>query len=351
MLINNHSQILTSLRPFKGVYLRESKFRTMRKISFSLFLILMMLMGLGSSIQAQNKTKITIKKSQNGKTETIQKEFEGDNAELMEFLEEMGIDIDVDNGNDVMEIIIDQKNFDEEKLSRWKEDLLSDLGSRRSNSAFLGIRMTNSDEGVFIKEVIEDSPAEEIGLQEGDVLIGIDGEEVDSTEDVIDLISSHAAGDEVKLRIEREGKGKNYKVELAERDDNYFRLFNESDGMRFEFEKDSDGKGNVWFFEDEDMQWNNGEERPFLGVTHGSHDVENGVEIGTVTSGSAAEIMGIQSGDVITSFNGKTINNWDDLVGAIEDSEVGEMVSLELDRDGEIYMLSGRCNQDPPRVK
>ncbi|MEM7161393.1 MAG: PDZ domain-containing protein [Bacteroidota bacterium] len=308
----------------------------MHKITFTRLFIFLLFVGFSSSFQAQKKTKITIKKSQNGKTETIKKEFEGDNAELTEFLREMGIDIDVDNGNDVMEIIIDQKNFDEEKLSEWSENLLSEIESKRSKSAFLGIRMNDAEEGVHIKEVIENSPAEEIGLLAGDILTSIDGKEIDSTNDVIDIISSYQAGDEVKLRIEREGKTKNFKAELAEKDENYFSFFNGSNDMRFNFEQDEDGGHNVWYFEDEDS-----ENRPFLGVTNGGSTEINGASIGTVTSGSTAEVMGIQSGDVITSFNGKAVEDWGSLVAVIEESEVGEAITLELERDGETFMLSG----------
>ncbi len=70
--------------------------------------------------------------------------------------------------------------------------------------------------GVLISEVKEDSPAEKAGLKAGDVIIEMDGEEVDSRRDVIEILEDKEIGDEVSITIVRDGKDKRKKAVLGE---------------------------------------------------------------------------------------------------------------------------------------
>ncbi len=64
----------------------------------------------------------------------------------------------------------------------------------------IGVPVTDSG---MIGQVIEDMPAENAGLQEGDVITSIDGQVVKSWEDVLDYISEKPAS-EIKLLIARD---------------------------------------------------------------------------------------------------------------------------------------------------
>jgi PDZ domain-containing secreted protein len=56
-------------------------------------------------------------------------------------------------------------------------------------------------EGALIVHVEEGSPAEEAGLRAGDVVVAVDGEEVDGFEDLAGAIADREPGDEVTLAI------------------------------------------------------------------------------------------------------------------------------------------------------
>ncbi|MFF5079969.1 trypsin-like peptidase domain-containing protein [Actinoplanes sp. NPDC000266] len=72
---------------------------------------------------------------------------------------------------------------------------------------------------------------------------------------------------------------------------------------------------------------------PALGVSVA--DAENGgALVSQVTAGSAAAKAGLQQGDVITSADGKSIGDSDDLVGAVQGGSVGQQMTLEYTRDG-----------------
>jgi putative serine protease PepD len=73
---------------------------------------------------------------------------------------------------------------------------------------------------------------------------------------------------------------------------------------------------------------------PALGVS--VTEAENGgALVSSVTSGSAAATAGLQQGDVITSADGKTISDSDDLVAAVQSGTVGQKMTLDYTRGGE----------------
>ena len=76
---------------------------------------------------------------------------------------------------------------------------------------WLGVRMTNltpdlakslrleSPYGVVISGVYEQGPADKAGLQNGDVLVSVDGKQVYDARSMLDLIAQHKPGDTVRL--------------------------------------------------------------------------------------------------------------------------------------------------------
>ncbi len=83
--------------------------------------------------------------------------------------------------------------------------------------------------------------------------------------------------------------------------------------------------------------------RPFLGVhLEDSSSSGFGVEITEVVGRSAAERAGLESGDVIVSLDGQTIDNVDDLVNALSDKSVGQKVRISFLRDGDRHRTSAK---------
>lgn len=79
---------------------------------------------------------------------------------------------------------------------------------------FIGIRGSDVTEeisqmykvpkGVMIQSVIENSPADEGGLLRYDIITGIEGETVESMNDLIKIIRQHKIGDTINISIQRE---------------------------------------------------------------------------------------------------------------------------------------------------
>jgi S1-C subfamily serine protease len=68
--------------------------------------------------------------------------------------------------------------------------------------------------------IFPDSPAEAAGLQDGDIIVAIDGEQIDPGTDLSTLIVEHAPGDTVTLRILRDNSTSEVDVTLGELPEN-----------------------------------------------------------------------------------------------------------------------------------
>ncbi len=70
---------------------------------------------------------------------------------------------------------------------------------------YLGVRYMMRPRGAEIVEVIPGSPAEEAGLQVGDLIREVDGRRVSATRPLAELLSLYRPGDRVTLTVERDG--------------------------------------------------------------------------------------------------------------------------------------------------
>lgn len=73
------------------------------------------------------------------------------------------------------------------------------------------------ESGVLVGDVIPNSPAEEAGLKQGDVILSVDGQELEGPEDLQQAIAARKAGAEVTLTILRKGKTIEKKAVLGTR--------------------------------------------------------------------------------------------------------------------------------------
>lgn len=82
---------------------------------------------------------------------------------------------------------------------------------------------------------------------------------------------------------------------------------------------------------------------PYIGIMGTSITSENaslyklpvGALIVEVTEGGPAAQAGIQAGDIITEFNGKTVMDMDSLSELVKETEIGQTVSVHIIRNGE----------------
>lgn len=74
----------------------------------------------------------------------------------------------------------------------------------------------NLSVGVYVKSVENFSPAQKAGLQVGDVITEIDSKKVSTINELNEIKNSHQIGDNIKLKINRNGEEKEITVTLSE---------------------------------------------------------------------------------------------------------------------------------------
>jgi membrane-associated protease RseP (regulator of RpoE activity) len=92
-------------------------------------------------------------------------------------------------------------------------------GTTASNAGFLGVGVQASTDGkgVEISEVADNSPASKAGLQQGDVITAIDGDDVTSADAVRTAVQAKRSGDEISVTYTRDGQSNTVKVTLTSR--------------------------------------------------------------------------------------------------------------------------------------
>jgi len=92
--------------------------------------------------------------------------------------------------------------------------------------AFIGVQIRGVDaelakelnideiEGVYVDAVTVNGGADAAGIKKGDIILSIDGKEVNTNSELIEQVSKHRPGDSVNLFVKRDGKTKQFKVVL-----------------------------------------------------------------------------------------------------------------------------------------
>ena len=84
--------------------------------------------------------------------------------------------------------------------------------------AYLGVSVEDADGGgARIAEVRSGTPADEAGLEQGDVVTEVDGQAIESGDELRLAVENHKPGDEMTLTVQRDGDTKTITVTLGTR--------------------------------------------------------------------------------------------------------------------------------------
>ncbi|MFK7957982.1 MAG: DegQ family serine endoprotease [Lysobacterales bacterium] len=144
--------------------------------------------------------------------------------------------------------------------------------------------------GAVVTDVSEGSGAAKAGLKVDDVIVAVDGQEIDNFQDLRNVIGLRRPGEAVELSLIRDGKSRNVNAILGSRQP--------QEVARAEPEK-SDALRGVRLTEIPD-------DHPQAGEV-------DGVMVESVTRGSAAQRQGLQPGDIITAVNKEAVDSMSDI--------------------------------------
>lgn len=125
-------------------------------------------------------------------------------------VEGIGFAIPIEEAVEYAEIIISGKTLERPKLGVHMINL-----SERMALYQQGITLnTELTEGVVVVKIESGTPAADSKLKRGDIIIGIDDEEIKNVATLRYKLYHHNVGDTITLKVEREGKVQSIKVKL-----------------------------------------------------------------------------------------------------------------------------------------
>ena len=157
-------------------------------------------------------------------------------------------------------------------------------------SAFLALPYSViAGDGIMVRAVVENSPAEEAGIEPGDLILEVAGQPIQNSADLSDMVNSVEEGAELSLTLLRDGQEVSKTLK-----------------PRF----------------DEEQQ------QQVIGVYTGWNIVTQ------VDEGSPSYEAGIRAGDTVYSINGQLIYNDSSMSSALESLPEGGEIDMVLLRDG-----------------
>jgi S1-C subfamily serine protease len=184
--------------------------------------------------------------------------------------------------------------------------------------------------GALIAAVEPDSPADVAGLQEGDVIVAVDGQKLDVESDLANVIAAYEPGDVVTLEVQRPGEDvRDVDVELGEHPEREEVAYL---GVRYRSVPPLRALG-------EGIPPLPGRSAPFFhrGPLHifPGEGVRQGVVVVGVEEGSPADTAGLRNGDVITAVEGDPIEGPSGLADLIAEHKPGDEITLTVYHPGE----------------
>lgn len=157
--------------------------------------------------------------------------------------------------------------------------------------------------GIYITSVQNGSAAAEAGLKEGDVIQSIDGVPLTSSAEFSERIARHRPGDKVQLSFLRGNNASTINVILK--------------GQESARLSETSGKN------EEEVSKLGATFTPVTGQIKQRYRINSGVVVTEVYKEGFFDRMGIPQGTVITTINGKPINNASDISEAVGSAENG----------------------------
>ena len=229
----------------------------------------------------------------------------------------IGFAIPINLVKNVMEQLINSG-----KVARgWLGVLISPLDDDMAEA--LGL---DEPKGALVNEVTKDSPAEDAGIKDGDVIVSVNGKKIDDSSELVNIIANYPPGKKVEVMVWRDGKKKNIKVELGERP-----------GAEALSKETAEKLENVLGLEVEALTPEN------MRRFKVDYKDEKGVLVVNVKRGSAAAKEGIRPGDLIVSVNRKRVESVSDFNDLMEQVEPNEVVLFRMKRGRTSYFAAVRA--------
>jgi predicted metalloprotease with PDZ domain len=202
------------------------------------------------------------------------------------------------------------------KISGWIGVMVQDVNGKIARKAKL-----DSEDGAYVNEVVEDSPADSAGIQESDVIIEFDGKNVFDSDDLVKVVHRTPPDSKVNLVIVRNGEKKTLHLTIGKKRESRHCMF--------------DGTPNILnmsvFVRNRILGLQLLTLNEQLGEYFGAPNNE-GVLVEEVEHKSTAEKAGFKAGDIIIHVGKKTVDAVEKIQRELHKYNEGDIVEFEVIR-------------------
>ncbi len=207
---------------------------------------------------------------------------------------------------------------------------------KKVSRGWLGVTIQNVDaatakaldmpdsNGALVNSVLEDQPAALAGIREGDVIVAIDGQSIENTEQLLRKVAMLRPGGKANITVWRDGKKSDLGLTVAERD---------ADGGMDKGKGGTSGADALLGLK----------LRPLTGEDMRRLDLKSnaGLLVTGLAPDSTAAKAGIQTGDVILAIDKQAVTTTRDLSDKIETAAKQRgAVLLHIARKGRVFFLA-----------
>ncbi|MFA6233187.1 MAG: PDZ domain-containing protein [Bacteroidota bacterium] len=217
------------------------------------------------------------------------------------------------------------------------------------------------EKGVFVEDVVDDSPAEKAGIKEGDQLLAFNNVTLGEASDLTGALKKMKEGDKASVTVLRDGKQMNMDVVLGAAKDRKVMISKSirvpsapgapgaphaprapraprapMTGIPHAFSWSSEGGSYGMKLESLDKQ---------LGEYFGAPDGE-GVLVKSVEKDSESEKAGFKAGDVIVHAGKKTVEDVEDFRSVLGAFDEGEKIPVKILRKGKDMTIELTAKED-----
>lgn len=171
--------------------------------------------------------------------------------------------------------------------------------------------------GALISDVVKDSPADKAGIKRGDILLYVDGKELEDIADTINKISNTEIGKEIKIKLLRDKKEVEILVKLVNRKDTGTAVGENTVILGMKLKELDEGLRDKMKYPSD----------------------KTGLVVMEVVNDSNAEQSGIVAGDLIKEIDKKELKSVKELKEIYDNIKSGEEILLYVEGKNSRYVI------------
>ncbi|HET9747391.1 MAG TPA: PDZ domain-containing protein [Chitinophagaceae bacterium] len=201
------------------------------------------------------------------------------------------------------------------------------------NRAMLGVVTEETEGGVKVTDITDESAAEKAGIKEGDIITKINDTKIEEPDQLSEAIRKHKPGDKVTVTLLRDKKEQKVTTELGKWKG--LGAFGFGPGQNFKMDMPDYKELLAPKIQGVPRQnWSWSGNTPRLGLSVQDTDEGKGVKVIEVDHDSNAAKAGLKENDLITHFNDKEVNSADEVAKLVKENKDKTTIKLKVKRGG-----------------